>query len=1112
MQDRFKAISCLLSLVGVFAVSAARAQVADPSAAQPSRLTQPINEAQRVTLKGHVLRGLTPDMDLGLVEDSMPVHLFLNLRRTPAQQADLDALLAAQQNPKSPAYHKWLTPEQFGARFGASDSDIQKTQEWLEAQGFEVVGVAKNKSVINLKTTAAGVREAFQAQLHYANIHGGKHFVTANEPTIPAAFSSLISGISGLNEITPREHHTPIHTERYDADTHKWLPVSSNGTDAAGAQPHYLDPGTGHYNVTPQDYYTIYNINPTLKAGNVGGAATIGILGSGPFDYGTVTNGKAAGGDVTTFRNLFGITTPLNLKIESGDANFPCIVASGSDSGESALDVEWAGATAPGATLIFESCAGSSDGSGFDFLTETQALVDANVADIITSSIGFTEGALAGTQAFETAFAQGAAQGQTFLSAQGDSGWDDADFGAPQGISGLNIDYPGSSTLVLSVGGTDFQDLYDVDAGSSIPQSTYWSATNSQFYGNALGYVPETTWNDSCASPLVATTTENGGAPGETTATYCNSPVFASQRAGGGGGGGISTLFAQPSWQTGIPGLSASITKRVTPDISMFSSPGQYWGHSLAVCDTGGGQPCSAGSFGFSGGTSFAAPSLAGILGLLKTSTGSRQGLVQPALYALAKAQYSAGTACYANGQTANTGITTGLPASSCVFNDVTTNGNDNECQAGSTDCFSNPGASYGVLTASPNTSVFIDAYAAGAQYDIATGLGSLNVTNLLAKWNTAFTSSTTLKANPTSITAAQTTSLTATVTGGQPPNAGSPAPALTGSITFKAGGVTVGTCMLVSGSCSANVQGSALQPGANSITATFAGSQSYPSSTSSVVTVTVTSTTTNQTITFAALPNVTYGVNPIALTATASSGLPVTYKVTGPATLSGSTLSIIGAGSVMVTASQAGNSSFTAATPVTRTFTVAPATLTATAANLSRAVGAANPTLTYAVTGFVHGDSSAVVTGTATLTTTATTSSPAGPYPITFATRNLAATNYTINYVSGTLTVTGAATGNFTITPLPATETIKRGYVAAFVLQLKSVNGFNGNVTLSCMGTPAGSKCVDFPQTVKVNGVAYAISGILFPKTTPAGTYVVTFMGVSGTLTHKATATFIVK
>jgi len=100
----------------------------------------------------------------------------------------------------------------------------------------------------------------------------------------------------------------------------------------------------------------------------------------------------------------------------------------------------------------------------------------------------------------------------------------------------------------------------------------------------------------------------------------------------------------------------------------------------------------------------------------------------------------------------------------------------------------------------------------------------------------------------------------------------------------------------------------------------------------------------------------------------------------------------------------------------------------------------------------------------------------------------------------------------NFTITPNPASETIYRGRLAAFLLVLKSVNGFKGKVTVSCSGGPTGSQCADLPQTVQVNGTAYAISGILFPTSTPPGTYTMTFTGVSGSLTNKATATFIVK
>jgi hypothetical protein len=168
-----------------------------------------------------------------------------------------------------------------------------------------------------------------------------------------------------------------------------------------------------------------------------------------------------------------------------------------------------------------------------------------------------------------------------------------------------------------------------------------------------------------------------------------------------------------------------------------------------------------------------------------------------------------------------------------------------------------------------------------------------------------------------------------------------------------------------------------------------------------------------SQTITFATLPNVTYGVSPITLTATASSGLPVSYTVTGPATLNGSTLTITGAGMVSVTASQGGDDSYSAATPVLRSFMVNKALLTVTANSTSRPFGAANPTFTFMITGFVRNDPSSVVSGTATETTTATSASAPGQYPITFSTKSLTAANYTFTYVNGTLSVvSGSAAG----------------------------------------------------------------------------------------------------
>ena len=166
--------------------------------------------------------------------------------------------------------------------------------------------------------------------------------------------------------------------------------------------------------------------------------------------------------------------------------------------------------------------------------------------------------------------------------------------------------------------------------------------------------------------------------------------------------------------------------------------------------------------------------------------------------------------------------------------------------------------------------------------------------------------------------------------------------------------------------------------------------------------------TRTAQTINFPSVSNVVYGTAPIALQATASSNLPVTYTVSGPAVLSGQNLTITGAGTVTVTANQSGNSSYAAASPVTHSFTVAPAVLTISAQNLTMAYGTALPALVSSAAGFVNGDSAGVVTGAAALTTTATSTSPVGAYTITAAQGTLAATNYNFVFVNGVLDIFG--------------------------------------------------------------------------------------------------------
>ena len=164
------------------------------------------------------------------------------------------------------------------------------------------------------------------------------------------------------------------------------------------------------------------------------------------------------------------------------------------------------------------------------------------------------------------------------------------------------------------------------------------------------------------------------------------------------------------------------------------------------------------------------------------------------------------------------------------------------------------------------------------------------------------------------------------------------------------------------------------------------------------------------QTITFAPIANVTYGANAITLHATASSNLPVSFSASGPAQIQSNTLVVTGAGTVAVTANQSGNATFGAATPVTESFTVAPATLMVTPVNVSRPYSAPNPAFSYTVSGLVGGDTAAILSGGPIFTTPATPTSNAGKYPITMTQGNLFSANYSFMFNPGTLTITQAA------------------------------------------------------------------------------------------------------
>jgi subtilase family serine protease len=1118
-------------------------------ATQPkSRITREISNASRVTLQGTVSRGMTAAPDMGAVEDAKSVRLYMILQRTPEQQAELDNLLARQQQPTAAEYHKWLTPKEMGERFGASQEDIAAITNWLQGQGIRVNGVMNNATFIDFTASAQQLRETFGANLHYFNIGGRKYYANTTEITIPAALQGVVRSIHGLNKIPHHANHTTPKRMSYDATTHTWKNLSADGV---AAKPTYINPNyTNEYDITPQDYYTIYNVNSVFSGGNLGANATIAVIEESDIEYGTVNSstGLATGGDVATFRKLFGVPGTLKMYVYHGYGADTCTAPGIDPNGvgeeiEAALDAEWATALAPSAKLIFMSCDNVADNGIF---TSMPALIDNNLADVMSLSYGAPELWFASSDYdfFDGMYSEAALQGQSIIISSGDSGSDVADQNVQPGdsescsagstltadptgtaVCGLNVNGFASSPNITVAGGTDFSDTYD-NVQASLPLTPYWGATNNAYYSNALGYIPETTWNDSCAGSLLATSNGYSGA-GNSGASYCGADQTYADGYVIGGSGGFSTHYTVPAYQREIIGYSG--TMRAQPDVSMFASNG-WWGHALIYCDsyrtsktctdtTGTATPAT---FGGAGGTSFVAPALAGIGGLLVSADG-RQGLLNPALYALAKTQFTAAatkTACYSNGQTANTGTTTGLPSSSCIFNDVTTGNNDVPCAAGSTNCYVNSGATFGILSTSSTS--LVPAYPSTIGYDEATGIGTLNVANLLTNWHSAFTSTTTMVASATPITYSGSTTLTATTTG-NPPAGATYTPVVTGTESFSAGSTALGSCTLSGGSCSISVAGSALAIGSNSITATFVGSSAYPTSKSLATSVVVTQTPTTTTVVASVNPVVIDNTTTLTATITAGGTGTVTFasgtKTLGTATVSSGkavttvTASVangLGAGTDAITATYSGDTDY-ATSNGTMNLTVSQGSSTTTVSAVAATMGSSatltakvTPTAATGTVTFKLG-STALGTGTlsggtATLAVTPTIASGFSAGANTITASYGGDSNYTASTGTGTLSVVAPTTT--TVTASPASVAL------------------GSSTTLTATIVPAGTGTVTFKAGTTTLGTGTVKSGtatLVISATAANGlgvgtdTITASYSGDTNYLTSSGTATLSV-
>jgi uncharacterized protein (TIGR03437 family) len=489
--------------------------------------------------------------DRGPVEGTFRLgYIQMTFQQTPAQRADLDQLLAAQRDPASPDYHVWLTPEQYADRFGLSSTDLARITGWLRSAGFTIEYTARGRDWIAFSGTAARVEAAFHTSVHRYEIEGQTHFAVATEPSIPSDLKPLVATLLGLNDFHPKRMVRPANT-------------STSGNSLA-----------------PGDLATIYDINRLYTQGVDGSGQKIAIVGQTQVDV----------ADVQQFRSNYGL----------GSANIK-LVLSGTDPGvspddlvEADLDLEWAGAIARNATLIYVY---STDADSAAFYA-----IDQNLAPIVSESFGLCEaGAQASPLQYEAEAKKGNAMGITWIAASGDSGAAGCDYNQLTASLGLAVSFPASVPEVTAVGGTEFNE----GAG------TYWSATNGTNGGSALGYIPEMAWNDT-------------GDLRDQCNPFALLPASENQCFGlAATGGGVSGFYPKPSWQVG-PGVPAD-SQRDLPDIAMAAALHDPYniitsGQSVQV-----------------GGTSAAAPVFAGILALLNQELkGNGVGNINPTLYELA--------------------------------------------------------------------------------------------------------------------------------------------------------------------------------------------------------------------------------------------------------------------------------------------------------------------------------------------------------------------------------------------------------------------------------------------------------------------------------------------
>lgn len=1057
--------------------------------------------------------------DRGAAPESMATgRMILTLERSAAQQQALAQYLDDVQNPASSSYHQWLTPTQYGARYGISDADLQTVETWLQSYGFRIEKVPAARNALEFSGTAGQVQTAFRTSIHAFSVLGATHYANVTDPQIPAALTPVVAGVGPLNDFHPQAHLVQGTSGSWDATSHT---IQPNLTLFSGTTPLLF--------VDPADAATIYDAPNTNLNANFTGTTYDGT----GVNIGIVGVSDLTLADVANYRMAFLGETSTTL-------NSPTVIVEGDDPGlngagvEALLDAEVSGGLAPRAKLYYYTSADTDLTSGL-FNAIVRA-IDDNAVSILSMSFGQCEAGLgtSGNAFMLEEAQQAAAQGISFVVSAGDggsAGCDNFDT-ETQAQFGLAVSGLASTPWTTAVGGTDFDALPGAFA-------TYANATSNgtaPYYRTALKYIPENPWNDSTS---VNTTVASD-------VRFINSQGQGNIVAGS---GGVSSVYGKPAFQSS---LTPADSARDVPDVSFFASNGfkqAVWaicsdnvtdgnlGQTYTDCQTSGGQLAAGTQIGGVGGTSASTPAFAGMLALLAQSQGgARLGQVNTALYQLAKSKYAT------------------------VFHDVTVGNNAVPCATSSLNCGANG---------------FLTGYNTGTGYDLATGLGSVDIKQMITNWSsvalTATSTTLTIDGSTAAYTGVHGASLTFNV--GVTPTAATGAVAVIDTANETAGGTANGpqnngqvSIPLASGAGTTTYNG--LPGGTYTVTARYSGDTSDASSGSTPINVTISAEPSTTTLAVSAY-------NPLTGNGVSSSSAPYGSEVfldariegtaegantegtaTGTVTFANGTTTLgtasvtasgnlaswpprsskfvaLSPGAYSVTAGYSGDASYKISTSAPASFTITPAVTTMTANDSGSTVSIGN-FVTANVTVTTAFNAGAAPTGSATITGNGNTIGTITLYPtietITstdivyllngsglFNGSQLAPGNNVVtlaysgdaNYASSSTTLNiynTSGVGAFTLSN-SGNVTLTAGQSANFTVTVTPAGGFTSPVGLNCSSALCGGGSVNVSGTSPIAVPMTINTGF----TTAPGTYTVTVTGVNDTGKITASTSFTV-